>query len=498
MSNENRDIEKLRAFFEPTGVAIIGASHTPGKIGYQIVENFVKKKEKGVFGGEIYLINPKGGEILGYKVYRSVLDVKEKIDHAVIAVPAKVVPKVLEDCGKKGIEAVVIISAGFSETGNYEAERELKRIARKYGMRVIGPNCLGIYSAYTGVDHLFLPEYKTTVDGRFLLNAPRPKAGYITLLTQSGAFGVAALDYMAGSGIGVSKFVSYGNRIDVDEATLIEYLVEDKTTRVIMLYTEGVANGRRFLEVVREATLRKPILVFKAGRTKAGARAVASHTAALAGSDQIYDAVFKQSGCVRAQTMEEFFDMAKALAYQPPAKGRNVAILTDGGGAGVMATDACEILGLNVPRTPEDLRKELKFLMRKGVIPEFASIENPIDLTGSVNDEMFRIVAELLINHPQFDSLVMLALHHPPAMTDRFVDEVAKVIKESKKPVVAVDIGMADFSVYVREKLDRYHIPSYPSPERAVTALSALVRYGEYLKKRKVINEYLETWIPAE
>ncbi len=498
MSSMSSDIEVFNKFFNPSSIAIIGASHTPGKIGYQIVENFAINIRKGVFKGKIYLINPKGGEILGFKVYKSILDIKEEIDQAIIAVPARYVASVLEECGIKGIKAVIIISAGFSEIGNVEAEEELKRILKKYGIRVIGPNCLGIFDAYSGVDHLFVPERKATASGRVLLSTPRPKPGYITLLTQSGAFGIAALDYMAGEGIGVSKFVSYGNRIDIDEASLMRYLAEDDTTRVIMIYAESIGNGREFVRVAKEVSIKKPILVFKAGRTEAGARAAASHTAALAGSDAVYDAAFKQTGCVRAETMEEFFDMAKALAYQPPARGDRVAILTDGGGAGVMATDACEFNGLHVIETPDDLKMEFKNLMKKGVIPEFAAVENPIDLTGSANDEMYIIAADLLLHHPSIDSLIIISLHHPPMVTDGFIDEVAKLAAEARKPVAAVDIGMAEYSQYVRERFEKNYIPAYPSPERAVTAIKALTIYGRYLRRRNVIDKYLEEWQPIK
>jgi len=486
----------MKYFFEPRSVAIIGASHHKSKPGYHVLENFVVNKEKGVFQGEIYPINPKGGEILGLKVYRSISEIPDDVDHAVIIVPATIVPKVLEECGLKGVKVATIISSGFSEIGNVELEEEVKRIAKKYNVRIIGPNGLGVFSPYSGVDTIFLPPFKRNGDGKELLSTPRPQKGYVALISQSGAFGTSALDYTAGIGIGISKFVSYGNRIDIDEAPIIRYLGDDPSTRVITVYVEGIRRGREFMEACKEVTLKKPIIVLKAGRTSAGTRAAASHTASLAGSFKIYNAAFKQSGCIAADTLEDLFDMAKALVFQPPAKGRKVAILTDGGGFGVIAADMCEYLGLNVPTFSEELQQKFEELKREGRLPEFAATRNPIDVTGIATSEMYEISAELALSSDEVDSLIVIALHHPAMLHDDVADRIAKIAEKYRKPVVAVDVGETDYARYLRRRFEELHIPAYPSPERAAKAIKALTEYGEYLKQKGVLEEYLRKWTP--
>lgn len=488
--------EVLKYFFEPKSIAIIGASHHESKPGYHVLENFIINKEKGIFKGEVYPVNPKGGEILGLKVYKSVLEIPGEVDHAVIIVPAAVVPKVLEECGLKGVKAATIISSGFSEIGNVKLEEKVKKIARKYKIRIIGPNGLGVFSPYTGVDTIFLPPFKRNGYGKELLSTPRPQKGYIALISQSGAFGTSALDYTAGIGVGISKFISYGNRIDIDEAPIIRYLGDDPSTRVITIYIEGVRRGRQFMEACKEVTLKKPIIVLKAGRTSAGTRAAASHTASLAGSIKIYNAVFKQSGCIAADTLEDLFDMAKALVFQPPAKGRNVAILTDGGGFRVIAADMCEHLGLNVPTFSEKLQRRFEELKREGKLPEFAATRNPIDVTGIATSEMYEISAELALSSGEVDSLIVIALHHPAMLHDDVADRIAKIAEKHRKPVVAVDVGETDYARYLRRRFEELHIPAYPSPERAVKAIKALTEYGEHLKNRGVLEEYLREWKP--
>ncbi|MGQ4832927.1 MAG: CoA-binding protein [Candidatus Asgardarchaeia archaeon] len=285
----------LQHFFNPRVVAVIGASTDVNAPGFVTFKNFVDNIKNGAFKGKVYPVNIKGEELLGYKIYRSILDIPEPVDLAVIMVPAKFVPEVMEQIGQKGTRAVTIISAGFSEIGNVELERKVVSIAKKYGIRIIGPNGLGVLDPYTGVDTLFLPQMKKLRDGRELIGTPRPKPGFVSFLTQSGAFGVAALDYMAGEGIGLRRFVSYGNKVDVDEIDMLDFLSKDDKTRVILIYSETIKRGRAFVEQAKKVATIKPIVILKSGRTEAGARAAASHTAAIAGSDTIYDTAFKQA-----------------------------------------------------------------------------------------------------------------------------------------------------------------------------------------------------------
>ena len=492
---------QLRAFFEPDAIAVIGASREPEKPGHVIFKILLENKRKGVLKAEVYPVNPFADEILGVKCYPSVKDIPRNVDLAVIVVPAKIVPKVLRDCGEKGVRAVIVISAGFSEVGNVELEQELVKIAKAYGVRVIGPNCIGVLCPWTGVDTIFLPVEKVLKDGRRVISTPRPRPGYVSLLSQSGAFGTAAIDYMSGEGIGLNVFVSYGNKADVDEADLLEYLAEDPRTRVILMYIESLERGRRVVEVAREVTLKKPVVALKAGRTAAGARAAASHTAALAGVDEVYEAAFRRAGIVRAYDVEELFDMAKALAMQPPARGNRVAIVTDGGGAGVMATDECVLREMRVPELKGKARDALEELKNKGVIPHFASLMNPIDLTGSATTEMYLETLKVLLESDEIDVILVLALHQVPGIEDPvdLAQSIGELVKSKGfvKPVLAVDTGWSEAAVLTREAFDNALIPSYPTPERAARAARALCTYGSYLSKRGVLEDYLRAWKPA-
>ncbi|UCD26006.1 MAG: CoA-binding protein, partial [Candidatus Bathyarchaeota archaeon] len=347
-------VEQMHVFFEPQSVAVVGASRRIMKAGHVIFKNFVDNKRRGIFKGQLYPINLREKTILGYKSYSSIAEIDGEIELVVIVVPAKFVPKVMKESAEKGTKAAVIISAGFSEVGNHDLEEQVKTIARKAGIRVLGPNCLGVYDSQTGVDMLFLPETKILATGDEVVGTPRPMAGQMAVVTQSGAFGAAALDYLAGKQLGISKFVSFGNKCDVDESEMFHYLLQDKRTRVILFYAESIDSGRNFMEVAKGVTQRKPIVALKSGRTKAGARAAESHTGSIAGSDEIYDSVFMQVGILRARDMEEFFDMSKALAFQPPATGKNVAVITDAGGPGIMAVDECVAGGLNVKNLSDE------------------------------------------------------------------------------------------------------------------------------------------------
>jgi acyl-CoA synthetase (NDP forming) len=409
----------------------------------------------------------------------------------VIVVPAEVVPSVMEDAAAKKVKAVVIISSGFGEIGNHELENKVVTIARRAGIHVLGPNCLGVYDSRTGVDMLFLPETKILTTGEEVIATPRPIPGNIAIVTQSGAFGVSALDYLAGRQIGVSKFASFGNKCDVDEADMLNYLLHDGETKVMLLYVEDIKSGRNFIEVAKEVSKKKPIVALKSGRTPAGARAAASHTGAMTGSDQIYDAVFAQTGILRAKDMEEFFDAGKALAMQPPAIGKNVGIITDAGGPGIMAADECELKGLVVKRFSEETLRKFEKLKEEGKLPQFATNLNPVDITGSGTSEMFESAAEIVFQDSEVNGIVLLGLHHTPALQEDFIDRVAKVASKYRKPMVACDIGETEMALHTRYRFDKLGIPAYSSPEDAARAMSALVKYGLFLEKSDCLQGYL-------
>jgi len=488
-------VKQMNTFFEPKAVAIIGASRRTMKAGQVIFKNFVINKQRNLFKAKLYPVNPNEKTIQGFPCYPSILSIKDEVDLAVIVVPAKIVPKVMHEVAKKGVKAVVIITSGFSEVGNHELEQEVTAIAKNAGIRVLGPNCLGVYDSKTGVDMLFLPETKTLTTGDEVVATPRPRPGPIAIVTQSGAFGAAALDYLAGKQMGVSKFVSFGNKADVTASEMLTYLFHDPTTQVILFYSESIDNGREFMKVAKKVTCKKPIVALKVGRSEAGARAAASHTGSIAGSDKIYSSAFKQVGVLRADDLEEFFDMGKALAFQPPVAGNNVAIITDAGGPGIMAVDECVVQGLNVKKFSEETIAKFEKLKFEGKIPRFATNLNPVDLTGSVTSEMFEEGIRILFEDPDIDGIIVLGLHHLPALQEDFVDRVAKLRKKYNKSVVACDVGETEMALHIRSRFDKFGIPSYFSPEDAARGMAALVKYGLYLKKCGQFNNYLESFM---
>jgi acetyl coenzyme A synthetase (ADP forming)-like protein len=491
-------VKALDAFFNPRSVAIVGATRRTEKAGQVIFKNFVENKRRQVFKGQLYAVNPNETSILGIKCYPNVMKIPGDLDLVVIIVPANIVPQVMKEAATKKVKAAVIISAGFGEVGNHELENQLLTITKESGMRVLGPNCLGVYDSRTGVDMLFLPETKVLTTGDEVVATPRPMPGSITIVTQSGAFGAAALDYLAGLHTGVSKFVSFGNKIDVDESEMLRYLYHDDETGVILLYVEDIKSGRKFMEAAEETTRKKPVVALKSGRTEAGARAAASHTGAIAGSDQIYDAAFEQTGIVRARDMDEFFHAGKALSMQVPARGKNVGIVTDAGGPGIMAVDECGLMGLNVKRFSEETVVKFEKLKTEGRLPKFATNLNPVDITGSGTSEMFELATEIVFQDPEIDGIIMLGLHHLPAVKEDFVDRVAKVASKYEKPMVACDIGETEMALSIRLRFDRLGIPAYSSPEDTARAMSALARYGRYLQKKGRFQEYVKNFIECK
>jgi acyl-CoA synthetase (NDP forming) len=439
-------------------------------------------RRRDVFKGEVYLVNPNHEEILGAKCYRSISALPRSPETIVVAIPAAKVPETIAEAGETGTKASIVISSGFAEIGNNELEHLLVETARKYDLRIIGPNCLGIYDAYTGVDTLFLPEHKFLSDGREVVATPRPRPGLVSFLTQSGAFGAAALDYMAGHGMGIRGFVSYGNRCDVSEDELLEYFGNDPLTKVILMYLEGLAKGRDFLNRAKETTRKKPIVALKSGKTEAGTRAAASHTAALAGVDQIYDGAFKQAGIIRANNVEELFDFGRALSMQPPGTEKSVAVLTNAGGPGIIAADALEESGLEVKKFPERVMSKFSEFKEKRLLLPVLSGVNPMDLTAEATSEMFVLALSTILEDPDVGGLVLITLHHAPTILDDTADKIAKSVPKYRKPVTTCDMGGTEMAEAMRASFEKRGLPSYSVPERAGRSLWALICYGTYLR----------------
>jgi len=450
----------LDKLFNPESVAIVGATPKEGKVGRAILENFITK-----FRGRVYPVNPSYSEVLGLKCYKSISELPETPDLVVIAIPAPSVPQVLREAASRGVPAAIIISGGFRETGTPEGEKlekELEEISRTYGIRVVGPNCIGIYDNWSGVDTFFVTKMK------------RPPRGYVGFISQSGAFATALMDWMAYHNLGVSRAISYGNKVDVDDVDLLEYLGEDDKTKVILMYIEGLkpGRGRQFIEVAKKVVKKKPVLVYKAGKTNRGSLAAASHTAAMTGEYSIYRAAFKQAGIIEVESFDEMMDAVRIFLHQPLMKGNRVYIVTDAGGTGVMLTDALTSVGLEVPRTPDDLKEELK-----KVLPPHCIMENPIDLTGDTDDERYIRVLDILIEKPYVDAIVVVALPQVPGIRGFFADHIIKLKREYNKPIVALTIG-SEASIEVAKKLEENNVTVFESPERLAKALKVLYMYS--------------------
>jgi len=458
-------LNMLKALLEPKSIAIIGASRTPGKIGYVVLRNIVGYG----YSGRVYPINPHADEILGLKAYPSVLEVPGEVDVAVIAIPAQEVPKAIEECGRKGVKVAVVITSGFSEVGNVELEERIVKIAREYGVRILGPNIFGY--AYT-------PRNINATFGPLEI-----EKGNIALISQSGALGIALMGWTIMNEIGLSALFSIGNMADIDVAELSELLIEDPHTRVIAIYLEGIKPGRggEFVEKMSKVTREKPVVAVKAGRTSRGMRAVASHTGSLAGSDQLYDAAFKQAGIIRAYTVEEMFDIARAFAQQPLPRGENTVIITNGGGVGVLATDAAELTGVKLLDPSPQLIEAFKQTM-----PWFGSPKNPVDLTGQAVVDNYLKALKVAVESPEVDNIVILYCRTAVLDPRDLAKAIVEFYKENKveKPTVASFVGGQDTYDAMRY-LNRHNIPSYSSPERAVNAVSKMIWYVKYREAKR-------------
>jgi acetyltransferase len=454
----------LKPFFAARGVAIIGASASPNKLSFGIVRNMT------LYGyrGQIAPVNPKVDEILGLKCYDQVANVPDPVDLAVVVLPAPAIPEVLEDCGKRGIRAVTIISGGFREVGDEGArlEQSCLDIARRHGMRLIGPNCVGTLDLYTGLNTTFIQGV--------------PDKGGIGFVSQSGAVAGGVVDLIREKHIGFSNFSSLGNEADVTETDVIEFLSEDPNTRVIACYVEMIKDGQRFMEVARKVTPQKPIVLLKAGRSSAGARAVSSHTGSLAGAYAAYQAAFDQCGVIEVDNVAELFAVAMALDTQPLPQGPRTVIITNAGGPAALASDALAANGLEMA----DLLPETQAELRKHLNPA-AQVSNPVDMLGGADGPDFRVAMSNILKDPGVDTvlsiLVPQALVNPAVVAQAWVDSA----KEGNKPVVSCMMG--EWSVAeARQILHCNGVPMYPYPETAGRVLGAMLRYARWLKKPAV------------
>jgi acetyltransferase len=454
----------LAPFFSPRGIAVVGASTDPYKLGYGLARNLVQCNYQGV----IHFVNPKGGSLLGRPMVPNVTDLPDPVDLAIILIPAAGVADVLKDCATRGIHAVIIASGGFRETGTQGAalESALMEIARQHGIRTIGPNCIGLLDTHLPLDATFLPP-------------PGPPPGDVAFISHSGAICAAVIDWARGQGFGLSRLVSLGNQADVNETDMLTPVADDHFTRVLTLYLEGVSDGPRFVQEARKVTAHKPVVALKVGRFPGGQRAAASHTGALAGQENAFNAAFRRAGVIRADTSEELFDWARALAWCPLPKGRAIAILTSAGGPGVTAADALEMNGMSLAVLSPETRAKLGKLL-----PPAASLNNPVDMLASATPEQFAACLQVLLADPGVDGVMVVTPPPPMHTTGAVAKTMIPVIHNSDKPVTIALMGER----LIQEAVEHFRaarVPEYRFPERAASALAVLAQRAEYLKQAR-------------
>lgn len=444
----------LDPFFKAKNIAVIGAARETGKVGNTILKQLMGRTFK------LYPVNPNADEILGMKCYESVQQIPVKIELAIISTPGQTVPAILDQCGKKGIQHVIIISAGFKEIGNTKLEKELQDKLKGNNILCIGPNCLGVYDAHTKMDTLFLPTERLK----------RPKAGTISFISQSGATGSAVLDLAAYENYGFAKFISYGNAANVDESDLLEYLAKDPDTKIICMYIEGIHNGKKFLKTAKEC--KKPIIVIKGGVTEAGSKAAKSHTGSLAGTAEVYYGAFKQANIITAHKMEELFEFAKLFEKTKiKTSGKNVQIITNGGGYGILTADAITHYGLKLAQPGRDI----KVLAKE--FPPTVIVDNPIDLLGDATTERYKIAINAAIKDPHNDSIAIVALTQTPLLdNEQLVEVIKEANKKTHKPIILITTG-SDYAITLKQKFEANGIPCFTFPENAIRALAAYTQY---------------------
>jgi len=464
-------LTRLDAIFRPRSIAIVGASRTPGKVGHILTRNMI---DSG-YEGKIYPVNPKADEILGLKCSKTIGDIQGDVDLAVISIPAGLVLQVAEECGMKGVKALVVITAGFKETGHEGAilERQLVEVGRRYGMRIQGPNCLGLINTETILNLSFAPAM--------------PKNGKIGFISQSGALGTAVLDWVIQEDIGFHSFISLGNKADLDEVDFIEAMAEDDDIKVILLYLESIEKGRKFLEVAQRTVKKKPIIVLKGGTSSAGAKAAGSHTGALVGSFMAYKTAFDKSGVILAESVEDLFNYALAFAEQPLPEGEGIAIVTNAGGPGILATDLSEKLGLRLTGLSNYLRSRLM-----DGLPPAAATGNPVDVLGDAMADRYEFAIREVLQDDDIHAVLVILT--PQAMTQSSETAQAMVniqSEQNSKPIIGVFMGGGRVTTAMK-KLRDSGIPCYDFPEKGIKTLDSLYKYARFLKMPERIESRFE------
>jgi acetyl coenzyme A synthetase (ADP forming)-like protein len=450
-------VKRMDKIFEPGSVAIIGASKKSNSIGNVLMKNFVE----GKFHGKIFPVNPKYDTVLGLQCFKDIEEIQGRVDCAIIATPAKTVPGIVRQCANAGVGGIVVLSGGFEEVGNKDLALKMKEIALENDIPLIGPNCLGIFNQYSRVDSIFLPTYKLE----------RPKAGGIAFITQSGAVGSTVLDLSAFYGLGVSKFISYGNGTVLNENHFLEYLENDDETEIIILYLEGTKDGRELLKWMERVNKKKPIVALKAGKHAIGQEAAKTHTGNIAGDYLAYKSAFRQAGVTEANSIDELFDFVR-IFNQPLPKGDNVGIVTNGGGMGILTTDSVEDEGLKMAKLSKETTKKIR-----KILPSYGTAANPLDLVADADVGGYESSIEVFMEDDDVDMLAVVVLFQTPPIDERILHILTKVSDDKRKPMLTISVG-GQYTENYRKILESRGVPSYQSPSSAIKALKKLLDYS--------------------
>lgn len=468
--NMNLDSDTLAPLFSPETVAVIGASTTPAAVGYRTVENLLKDGVKAV-----YPVNPRGGELLGLKIYENIKDVPVKIDLAIIVVSAKASIQAIEDCGVAGVKAAIIGSSGFGETGSEGAslEKQLREAVAKSKVRVLGPNCLGVFNVHNNAN--------LTISASMELVRDQLEPGGVSFVTQSGAYGIALFIQGIDNGLNFCKMVSFGNKMDVEDSAVLEYLGTDPETKVIMAYMEDIKKGRKFFEAAKKITANKPIVAFKVGRTEAGARAAASHTGALAGSYQVYASAFKQAGIIEADTSSSLLEVSRVLSMQPAMKGNRIGLVTNSGGLAAEVSDFLDTAGIQIPTLSPQLQQKL---LDEDAVPTWGIYKNPVDMTvANVKyREWYYRSTKILLESDEVDGVLLIMVGVGLEWPADLFFEKAEELKKIGKPIV---ITGSTRKTNMEKLIPMYQKAGFPvviDPSIAAKTLAALCQHGKNLQ----------------
>ena len=475
----------MASFFEPKSVVVAGVSTDPNKLGSIIFANMIANRKKGLLKAPVYALNPAHDRVGDQPCYPSMEALPETPELLIVAVPETQTVSLIRAAARKGVKSAVMITGGYAEVGKGDVEKEIGEVAAKHGMRILGPNTIGLVDTWSGVDSLFLRPTKALPGGGRVVSMLKPLKGEVAVITQSGHLGEVVAEELAASGVGVRAIVGTGNQLDVSVEDVIEHFADDEHAKVISVYLEGVRDGRRFMEVVARAARKKPLVVMKVGKTDVGAKAALTHTASLVGDYEVYQAALRQSGAVEARSLQELIDFSVSLLMLPPTKGRRLAIVTNAGGVGAIAADEAASTGLQVEPLKGAARRKIVSTCAGEAFLSNASLANPVDLTASVTSDQIVKIVDVMAGRPEYDLFLLLPTHHAPGMKTDVAEKLSDVIKQSGRAVACCVIGNSELASRIHEEFMSRGIPSFPTPERAVHALAVAPEYAAV----KVVRE---------